>query len=206
MAILTVYYRHKTNGTWRYSALGVGRRSEAAKHGPYFIRVRNGAGKYQWVKHQSEAAAKEAAKLAPVAQKAQELGLTIDETTNTANVSRTWIKTAIEPKYDGSTSVRCFRPSVGTRSTTPRLIVYAGVHLIEKRGEHRRLDDLPWRACFAGFSGVYRASSKARHTPPVFPGPTKRECSWLAERTGFELMVYFRRTNLQFLAKNSRFF
>jgi len=96
MAILTVYYRHKTNGTWRYSALGVGRRSEAAKHGPYFIRLRNSAGKYQWVKHQSEAAAKEAAKLAPVAQKAQELGLTIDETTNTANINRTSIKTAIE--------------------------------------------------------------------------------------------------------------
>ena len=47
MAIQTVYYRQKTNGTgWRYRALRVGRRPEAAKKGPYFIRVRNGAGKY----------------------------------------------------------------------------------------------------------------------------------------------------------------
>ncbi len=45
---------------------------------------------------QTEAAAKEAAKLAPVAHKAQELGLTVDEITNTANANRTSIKTAIE--------------------------------------------------------------------------------------------------------------
>jgi uncharacterized protein DUF3300 len=68
----------------------------SCEHGPYFIRVRNAAGKYQWVKHETEAAAKEAAKLAPLAQKAQELGLTVDEATNTANASRTSIKTAIE--------------------------------------------------------------------------------------------------------------
>jgi integrase/recombinase XerD len=76
--------------------LSVGRRPESAKRGPYFIRIRNAAGKYQWVKHETEAAAKEAAKLAPVAQKAQELGLTVDEATNTANANRTSIKTAIE--------------------------------------------------------------------------------------------------------------
>ena len=81
MAIETVCYRHKTDGAWRYSALGIGRRPEAAKHGPYFIRIRNAAGKYQWVKHETEAAAKEAAKLAPMAQKAQDLGLTLDDVT-----------------------------------------------------------------------------------------------------------------------------
>src|ERR1700688_2880594 len=96
MAIETVYYRHKTDGAWRYSALGVGRRPEAAKHGPYFIRIRNTAGKYQWIKHATEAAAERAAKLAPVAQKAHELGLTVDETTNTANANRISIKTAVE--------------------------------------------------------------------------------------------------------------
>jgi hypothetical protein len=50
MAIQTVYYRQKIAGTgWRYRPLAAGRRPEAAKNGPYFIRVRNGAGKYQWV-------------------------------------------------------------------------------------------------------------------------------------------------------------
>ena len=83
MAIQTVYYRHKTDGTaGGIDRLGVGRRPEAAKNGPYFIRVRDGAGKYQWVKHDTEAAAKKAAKLAPVARQAQELGLTVDELTN----------------------------------------------------------------------------------------------------------------------------
>ena len=48
MAIQTVYYRQKIAGTgWRYRPLTVGRRPEAAKNGPYFIRVRDGAGKYQ---------------------------------------------------------------------------------------------------------------------------------------------------------------
>jgi integrase/recombinase XerD len=96
MAIQTVYYRHKTDGAWRYSALGVGRKPEAAKRGPYFVRIRNAARKYQWIKHETEAAAKQAAKLAPVAHKAQELGLTVDETTNTANANRVPIKTAVE--------------------------------------------------------------------------------------------------------------
>jgi hypothetical protein len=95
MAIETVYYRHKTDGAWRYSALGVGRRPEAAKRGPFFIRVRNAAEKYQWIKHKTESAAKAAAKLAPLAHKAQER-LTVDETTSTANANRVSIKTAVE--------------------------------------------------------------------------------------------------------------
>jgi hypothetical protein len=46
MAIQTVYQRQKIEGTgWRYRPLTVGRRPEAAKNGPYFIRVRDGAGK-----------------------------------------------------------------------------------------------------------------------------------------------------------------
>ncbi len=82
MTIQTVYYRHKTHGAWRYSALGVGRRPEAAKLGPYFVRIRNAAGKYQWVRHETEAGAKKTAKLAPVAHRAQELGLSVDEAAN----------------------------------------------------------------------------------------------------------------------------
>jgi hypothetical protein len=97
MAIQTVYYRRKIEGTgWRYRPLAVGRRPEAAKNGPYFIRVRNGAGKYQWVKHDTEQAAQKAAKAAPVARHAQELGLTVDELTNEANINRISIKTAVE--------------------------------------------------------------------------------------------------------------
>ena len=84
----TVYYRQKIEGTgWRYRPLAVGRRPEAAKRGPYFIRVRNGAGKYQWVRHDTEQAAEKAAKAAPVARKAQELGLSIDDLTNEANTN-----------------------------------------------------------------------------------------------------------------------
>lgn len=99
MAIQTVYYRQKIEGTgWRYRPLTVGRRPEAAKSGPYFIRVRNGAGKYQWVKHDTEQAAAKAAKVAPVARQARELGLTIDDVTNEANANRISIKVAIE-KY-----------------------------------------------------------------------------------------------------------
>ncbi len=97
MAIQTVYYRQKIEGTgWRYRRLSVGRRPEAAKNGPYFIRVRNSAGKYQWVKHDSEYAAAKAAKAAPVARQAQELGLTVDDLTNQANTIRISIKTAVE--------------------------------------------------------------------------------------------------------------
>jgi integrase/recombinase XerD len=96
MAIQTVYYRLKIEGTgWRYRPLTVGRRPEAAKNGPYFIRVRNNAGKYQWVKHDTQQAAEKAAKVAPVAREAQELGLTIDDVTNEANTNRIPIKTAI---------------------------------------------------------------------------------------------------------------
>ncbi len=97
MAIQTVYYRQKIAGTgWRYRPLTVGRRPEAAKNGPYFIRVRNGAGKYQWVKHQTEQAAAKAAKAAPVARQAQELGLSVDDLTNEENTNRISIKTAVE--------------------------------------------------------------------------------------------------------------
>src|ERR1700733_8024887 len=97
MAIQTVYYRQKIQGSgWRYRPLTVGRRREAAKNGPYFIRVRDSAGKYQWVKHDTEQAAAKAAKVGPVARKAQELGLTIDEFTNEANTNRISIKTAVE--------------------------------------------------------------------------------------------------------------
>ena len=97
MAIQTVYYRQKIEGTgWRYRPRTVGRRPEAAKNGPYFIRVRDSAGKYQWVKHETEQAAEKAAKAAPVARQAQELGLTVDDLTNEANTNRISIKTAIE--------------------------------------------------------------------------------------------------------------
>ncbi|HKV47117.1 MAG TPA: hypothetical protein VJN69_03425 [Candidatus Acidoferrales bacterium] len=44
---ITVYFRHKTNNGWRYEALGIGRRPEAAKNGPFYIRVRE-KGKYRW--------------------------------------------------------------------------------------------------------------------------------------------------------------
>jgi integrase/recombinase XerD len=97
MAIQTVYYRQKVAGTgWRYRPLTVGRRPEAAKSGPYFIRIRNSAGKYQWVKHDTEQAATKAAKTAPVARQAQERGLTVDDLTKEANTNRISIKTAIE--------------------------------------------------------------------------------------------------------------
>jgi hypothetical protein len=96
MAIQTVYSRQKIEGTgWRYRRLAVGRRPEAAKNGPYFIRVRDGADKYQWVKHDTVQAAK-AAKAAPVARKAQALGVAVDDLTNEANTNRVSIKTAIE--------------------------------------------------------------------------------------------------------------
>jgi hypothetical protein len=69
MPIQTVYYGQKIDGTgWRYRPLAVGRRPQAARNGPYFIRVRNSAGKYQWVKHDTEYAAQKAAKAAPVAR------------------------------------------------------------------------------------------------------------------------------------------
>src|SRR6267154_6532988 len=97
MAIQTVYYRLKIEGTgWRYRPLAVGRRPESAKNGPYFIRVRNSAGKYQWVKHDTEQAAEKAAKAAPIARQAQELGLTVDDLTNEANTNRVSLKTAVE--------------------------------------------------------------------------------------------------------------
>jgi hypothetical protein len=74
----------------------VGRPPEAAKNGPYFIRVRNNLWKYQWIKHDTEQATAKAAKAAPVAWQAQELGLTVDEQTNAANTNRISIKTAVD--------------------------------------------------------------------------------------------------------------
>ena len=97
MAIQTLYYRQKIAGTgWRYRPLTVGRRPQAARNGPYFIRVRNGAGKYQWLKYDTEQAAAKAAKTAPVTRQAQELGLTFDDLTSEGNTNRVSIKTAVE--------------------------------------------------------------------------------------------------------------
>lgn len=96
MAITTVYYRHKTDLGWYYFPLGNGRRPEAAKTGPYFIRVRDGANKYKWQRHDTEDAARKAAERAPVARKAQELGLVTDDLTNEANKDRVPIKVAVE--------------------------------------------------------------------------------------------------------------
>jgi hypothetical protein len=76
--------------------LGAGRRPEAVKNGPFYIRVRDAASKYKWQKHDTELAAKKAAERAPVARQAQELGLTVDEVTSTANVNRIAIKIAVE--------------------------------------------------------------------------------------------------------------
>ena len=67
-----------------------------AKTGPFFIRVRNGANKYEWQKHVTEDGAKKAAELAPLALKAQELGLLPDDVTDETNKNRIPIKTAIE--------------------------------------------------------------------------------------------------------------
>jgi hypothetical protein len=96
VAITTVYFRHKTNRGWRYSALGIGRRPPAAKSGPFFIRVRDAADKYKWQKHETESDAKKAAERDPVARKAQESGLTVEDRTNAANTYRISIKTAVE--------------------------------------------------------------------------------------------------------------
>ena len=85
----------KTNHGWRYEALGIGRRPEAAKNGPFYIRVRE-KGKYRWEKHLSELEAKRAAESAPVERKAQALELVPDDLTNEANSNRTPIKIAVE--------------------------------------------------------------------------------------------------------------
>jgi len=96
VAITTVYYRHKTARGWRYSALGIGRRPETARTGPFFIRIRDGANKYKWQRHDTEEAAKRAAKRFPVVRKAQELGLVFDDLTDEANKNRVSIKIAVE--------------------------------------------------------------------------------------------------------------
>jgi integrase/recombinase XerD len=92
---ITIYYRHKTSRGWRYEALGIGRRPEAARNGPYYIRVRD-KGKYRWQKHLSELEAKRAAEKAPVERKAQALGLVPDDVTGEVNPNRTPIKVAVE--------------------------------------------------------------------------------------------------------------
>jgi hypothetical protein len=33
---ITIYFRRKTDRGWRYEALGIGRRPEAARTGPYY--------------------------------------------------------------------------------------------------------------------------------------------------------------------------
>ena len=91
----TVYFRHKTSSCWRYEALGIARRPEAAKNGPYYIRVRQ-KGKYRWEKHLSELEAKRAAESAPVERKAEALGLLPDDLTNDTNSKRTPIRVAVE--------------------------------------------------------------------------------------------------------------
>jgi integrase len=96
VAISTIYFRHKTPHGWRYSALGIGRRPEVAKNGPFFIRLRDSANKYKWQKHDTENAARKAAERSPIARKAQELGLLPDEVTNETNKNRVPIKTAVE--------------------------------------------------------------------------------------------------------------
>jgi integrase/recombinase XerD len=92
---ITIYYRHKTSRGWRYEALGIGRRPEAARNGPYYIRVRN-KGKYRWQKHLSELAARKAAESAPIERKAQALGLVPDDVTGEVNPNRTPVKVAVE--------------------------------------------------------------------------------------------------------------
>lgn len=92
---ITVCFRHKTSNGWRYQALGIGRRPEAAKNGPFYIRVRKKR-KYKWEKHLSELNAKKAAESATVEREAQALGLLADDLANEANSNRTPIKVAIE--------------------------------------------------------------------------------------------------------------
>ena len=48
-----IYYKRETDHGWRYEALGVGRRPEAVRTGPYYILVRE-QGKYRWQKHLSD--------------------------------------------------------------------------------------------------------------------------------------------------------
>ncbi len=115
MAITTLYCRHKTNRGWRYFALRVGRRPEAAKNGPFFIRVRDAANKYKWQKHETESAAKEAAELFPVSRQASELGLTVDPPMQTVArfkpPSRTICTTGVSVDRDPSPRMRTYSTS-----------------------------------------------------------------------------------------------
>jgi hypothetical protein len=115
---ITVYFRHKTNQGWRYEALGIGRRPEAAKNGPFYIRVRE-KGKYRWEKHLSELAAKKAADTAPVERKAQALGLIADDLTDETNTGRIPIKVAVESYCtSGGSAAREASAFTGTSSTS----------------------------------------------------------------------------------------
>ena len=120
MAITTVYYRHKTDRGWRYSVLGIGGHPESAKMGPFFIRVRDGANKYKWQKHDSDAAATKAAELAPVARKAQELGLLPDDLTEETNKNRVPILPRIfSPSSSWEYSFSAIPPMEATCSAWP---------------------------------------------------------------------------------------
>jgi integrase/recombinase XerD len=95
VAIERVYFRHKVDGKgWRYSALTAGRQTDAAKKGPFFIRVRNLSGRYQWQKHDTRDAANKAKEAAPVERKAAALGLIASDELSAVN--RTSIKVAVE--------------------------------------------------------------------------------------------------------------
>jgi integrase/recombinase XerD len=95
MAIERVYFRHKVEGKgWRYAAVTAGRQTDAAKKGPFFIRVRNLSGKYQWQRHSTRDDANKAREVAPVERKAAALGLINSDELSAVN--RTAIKVAAE--------------------------------------------------------------------------------------------------------------
>jgi hypothetical protein len=97
---ITIYYRHKTDRAWRYSALGVSHKPEAAKNGPFFVRIRK-QGKHAWQKHLSELEAKKAAESAPVERKAEALGWLPDDVTGEVSPNRMPIKTAVDNYLSG---------------------------------------------------------------------------------------------------------
>jgi integrase/recombinase XerD len=99
MPIQRVYFRHKLEGKgWRYTPLSAGRQIDAAKKGPFFIRVRNLAGKYQWQKHETRDGANKAKELAPVERKAAALGLIESDALSAEN--RTSVKAAAATYQD----------------------------------------------------------------------------------------------------------
>jgi integrase len=97
MAILTVYYRSKVAGQgWRYIAIGPGRQPEAARVGPYFVRVRDAAGKYQWTRHESREAANAAKKIAPAERTTPGRESVADDLTDADKTNRITIRAAVE--------------------------------------------------------------------------------------------------------------